>query len=251
MTLRQAGFDVRCEWGAHGVTTLGPGSDAVIIVDVMSFSTAVVVAASRGIRVHPYRWNDGSQAAFAASIGAELAGPRGEAVYSLSPASLTGLPRGACLVLPSPNGATLSLSTGGRPTFAGCLRNARAVARAAALRGRRVAVIPCGERWPEDDSLRPALEDLIGAGAIIQHLPGFRSPEAQAAVAAFREVEPVLCAALRACESGRDLVVRGFGDDIPPTADLDADSCAPILLDGVYRPDAWTADGAGDDEPRG
>ena len=49
--------------------------------------------------------------------------------YSLSPTSLTGLPKGARLVLPSPNGATLSLRAAALgTTVAACLRNARAVA---------------------------------------------------------------------------------------------------------------------------
>ena len=38
---------------------------------------------------------------------------------------------------------------------------------------------PCGERWMADSSLRPAFEDLVGAGAIIRHLWGTTSPEAR------------------------------------------------------------------------
>jgi len=45
-------------------------------------------------------------------------------------------------------------------------------------------VILACERW-EDGSLRPTVEDLIGAGSILRFLPGTRSPEAQATIAAF------------------------------------------------------------------
>jgi 2-phosphosulfolactate phosphatase len=235
MAFDQAEFDIRCEWGEKGVSTLAPTSDAVIIVDVMSFSTAVVIAAERGATVYPYRSKDDSRIEFANSIDAELAGPRGRAKYSLSPVSLMALSAGARLVLPSPNGSTLSLSTGATPTLAGCLRNARAVAQAASWLGARVSVIPCGERWKEDGSLRFCFEDFVGAGAIIRHLPGSKSPEAQAAVAAFRVAEPDLCHVLMQCSSGKELIAMGFEDDILPTAEVDVDDCVPVLTDGAYR----------------
>jgi len=234
MTFDQAEFDVRCEWGENGALALAPVSDAVIIVDVMSFSTAVVIATARGASVYPYRSKDDSRIEFARSVDAELAGPRGKARYSLSPRSVMSVPAGCRLVLPSPNGSTLSLSTGGTPTLAGCLRNASAVAQAASGYGARVSVIACGERWKEDGSLRPCFEDMIGAGAIISQLPGSHSPEAQAAVAAFRTALPDLVGALKRCSSGKELIAKGFEDDIPPIAALDVDACVPILKDGVY-----------------
>ena len=81
----------------------------------------------------------------------------------------------------------------------------------------------------------PCFRDLIGAGAIIQHLPGSQSPEAQAAVAAFRGAEPDLCTVLKQCSSGKELISMGFERDIPPTAERDVDDCAPMLKDGAYR----------------
>ena len=42
VTFCQSDHDPRCEWGVNGAFTLAPVSDAIIIVGVMSFSTAVV-----------------------------------------------------------------------------------------------------------------------------------------------------------------------------------------------------------------
>ncbi|KAB8145013.1 hypothetical protein F8S13_04035 [Chloroflexia bacterium SDU3-3] len=223
-----------CEWGERGVAQLAPLCDAVVIVDVLSFSTCVAVAVERGAEVLPYRFRDDSAEEYARERGALLAGPRSSQGYTLSPRSLLGLPAGARLVLPSPNGATLSLGTGATPTFAGCLRNAAAVARAAQACGPRVAVIPAGERWP-DGSLRPGVEDQIGAGAIIHHMRGEKSPEAQVAEAAFLAARDRLAELLLQCASGRELAEKGFAPDVALAAELGCSAAAPVLRGGGYR----------------
>ena len=235
MFFDQHAYDIRCEWGAAGVAALAPISDAVVIVDVLSFSTAVEIAASRGAVVYPFRWKDERAARFAGEHGALLAGPSRDTpgAFTLSPTSLLRIPAGTRLVLPSPNGATLSLLTGAIPTAAGCLRNAAAVARAVGQTRRQVAVIPAGERWP-DGSLRPAIEDLLGAGAIIHHLPGTRSPEAAAAEALFLHFNDTVDTVVRACSSGRELIEKGFADDVDLAAALDVSTCTPMLVDGAY-----------------
>jgi 2-phosphosulfolactate phosphatase len=232
MSTAQTGYDLRCEWGEHGVVALAPECDAIVIVDVLSFTTAVSVAIDRGALAIPHRWQDESAGERAQALGALLAGPRGSG-FSLSPLSLLDLPEGSKIVLPSPNGSTLSLGTGATPTYAGCLRNARAVARAAARHGRRVAVVPAGERWP-DESLRPSLEDLVGAGAVLRELGGTRSPEAETTVAAFEAAFGDLEAFLLASVEGRWLTARGYEQDVVAAADLDASAYAPRLLDGAY-----------------
>jgi 2-phosphosulfolactate phosphatase len=230
MTFDQQGFDIRCEWGEHGVAVLAPISDAVIIVDVLSFSTSVDVAVRNGALVFPYRWRDERAAAFAASVDAELADPRRTSRrYSLSPASLLHVEPGTRIVLPSPNGATLTLAARPTPVLAGCLRNAEAVAGAARKVGPKIAVIAAGERWRDDHSLRPSLEDYIGAGAIISCLGGRQSPEAAGAVAAFRAAKPRLSECLQQCSSGRELAELGFAEDVRLAAELNVSECAPVL----------------------
>ena len=161
MNLTQADYDIRCEWGERSVLELSPTSDVVIIVDVLSFSTCVDIAVTRGATVYPYLWKDDRAHEFASAIDAELAAPRGAGRHSLSPASFLDIPPDTKIVLPSPNGASLSLATGDAIALAGCLRNAPAVAEAACRLGKRISVIPAGERWA-DNSLRPSLEDRIG-----------------------------------------------------------------------------------------
>lgn len=235
----QTPYDIRCEWGRRGVAALAPISDVVIVVDVLSFSTCVDIAVARGATVYPCRPQEDA-AAYASRLGAVLAGRPGAADTPLpfSIAAMLSVRAGQRLVIPSPNGSTLSLVGGSTTVLAGCLRNARAVAAAAARLGRRVAVIPAGERWFEDEhgdrSLRPAAEDWIGAGAIIAHLPGSRSPEAELALAAFRAVRGRLPAFLEGCSSGRELIARGTAADLGLAAQLNVSDFAPRLVDGAY-----------------
>ena len=235
MIFDQQEFDIRCEWGAHGISVLAPISDVMIIIDVLSFSTSVDVAVTQGAIVFPYRWRDDTALAYAVSVGATLADPgRHPTRYSLSPASLTAIPKDTRIVLPSPNGATLTLAAKPTPVLAGCLRNAGAVAAVAGKYGRKIAVIPAGERWKDDGSLRPSFEDLIGAGAIISHLKGPRSPEALVALAAFQAVESALDNALRQCSSGKELIEWGFATDVMLAAQLNVSACAPVLVNDAY-----------------
>jgi 2-phosphosulfolactate phosphatase len=94
MCFNQQAFAIRCEWGMHGVAQLAPRSDAVVIVDVLSFTTCVDIVVGNGAVVYPYRWRDASALAYAQSLDAILARPRHQrdAGYSLSPASLITIP---------------------------------------------------------------------------------------------------------------------------------------------------------------
>ena len=227
------------EWGLTGVETLRDQVSVLVIVDVLSFSTAVDVAVSRGAAVYPFAYGDQEAAeAAAARVGAVLARPRRTAggQLSLSPVSLATIPAGLKVMLPSPNGSRLSLACGGTPVLAGCLRNAASVARAAkAIAGAGVVgVIPAGERWP-DGGLRPAIEDLLGAGAILDHLDLPCSPEAQVARDAYRSAGGNLANLIRASVSGRELIDAGFAGDVEMALEEGASCCAPMLIDGAYR----------------
>lgn len=165
---------------------------------------------------------------------------------SLSPASVRDAPNVRRLVLPSPNGSAICFQLARRAgdVVGLSLRNRRAVAawlqaRRLANASLRVAVIAAGERWP-DGSLRPAAEDLWGAGALISLLlaagwPG-ASPEAKAASSAFLGLPIDLGAALRGCASGRELIADGYADDVDIAAEDGLSCSVPILREGASTP---------------
>ncbi len=254
---------VRVEWGPTGAEALtryavrSGAAVAAVVVDVLSFTTCVSVGVDRGMRVHPYRWWDDTARAYADERGAVLAQPRSRARsqggISLSPSSIRAATGVSDVVLPSPNGSTISamLADAGAEVVAASLRNRQAVARwlvggLEASRGHQPAVVlvPAGERWP-DGSLRPAVEDLWGAGAVVAALasrlehrggPLLLSPEAVAAAAAWTAVEDGAREALLACASGRELVEQGWPDDVTIAAEVDTSDLVPLLRDGVFAP---------------
>lgn len=230
----QEEFGVRFQWGPLVARTLTEG--VCVVVDVLRFTTAVEAAASRGVAVYPYRWRDATAVAFADSVHAVLADGRDAAAPSLSPSSMHALSHGTSVVLPSPNGSTCAIaaSEAGAAVLAGCLRNAAAVGAWADEADGPVTVIACGEKWP-DGSLRPALEDLLGAGAILAAMTGHPSPEARAAIAAFHDAAPRLLEALSQCASGRELSEKGWHADIGYAAELNVSSTVPVLTDGAFR----------------
>jgi 2-phosphosulfolactate phosphatase len=235
----QSEFGLRFEWGLSGLRALAPVSDTVVIVDILSFTTCVSIAVDRGAVVYPYQFGDPSAAAFARRMGAELSGERNrrpKPEYTLSPTSMLNVTEGTRLVLPSPNGSRLSfeVSEGAASVLAGSLRNAAAVGAAAAERGGTVAVIAAGEQWSPGDGLRPAAEDLWGAGAIIQGVPGERSPEAWAAVAAFERIGDRISEVLPQTSSGKELLSRGHEEDVALASQLNVSSTVPLLQDKAF-----------------
>ena len=237
---RQTGSALRLDWGPTGAEAITSGCDVAVVVDVLSFTTTVTVAADRGAAVLPYPWDDVDGArALAAAHGATLAVGRsaaGPGDVSLSPPSVRAARDLHRLVLPSPNGSTISarLAATAPTVVAVSLRNRRAAAEWLRTHGAaRVAVVCAGERWP-DGSLRPAVEDLWGAGALVDLLRLDAAPESLAAAAAFRAVQDDVRGALRACASGRELVDAGYPGDVDIAAELDASTAVPVLRDGAF-----------------
>jgi 2-phosphosulfolactate phosphatase len=244
--LNQSPAGVRFEWGAAGAGLLAEACAILVVVDVLSFSTATTVAVERGIRVHPFPWRGQDARAYAGRVGAVVASGRravtADHPWSLSAAALRAAPVVPDLVLPSPNGSTIcsAAASTGAAVVAGCLRNARAVAawlmaHDYGTADRPIGVVAAGERWP-DATLRPAVEDLLGAAVLLDGLAtlqaGF-SVEAAVAVSVLDGV-PDVAAAVRGCGSGRELMAAGFGQDVEIAVEINRTDVVPLLHSGVF-----------------
>ena len=244
----QSGHLVRMDWGLTGAATLA--AEITVVIDVLSFTTTVGIAVERGITVLPYAWRDERAGEYAAERDAVLAVGRLERLgrleqagrVSLSPAAMARVHGIERIVLPSPNGSTIAfaLAGAGATVVAASLRNATAVAEhlAPLLRdGASCSVVPAGERWP-DDTMRPCVEDLWGAGAVIAALgdlgaTGF-SPEVRVAEQAFRAVRPHLAAELAACAGALELAAAGHGADVEVSGQLDVSRIVPVLRGDAF-----------------
>lgn len=200
----QSSYQVRFEWGAEGLARLAP-SEIVVVVDVLRFSSTVIQALERGESV-----------------------PMDAAAHAVSR-----------------NGAAVAAAASGLVLLGG-LRNAAAVARAILAeqerRGARtsIAVIAAGELTSREPAapLRFAVEDLLGAGAVIDALADLgidhSSPEAAVAGEAFRALRGAAKHLLTASGSGRELEAAGRRDEVLAAAAVDAASVVPVLRDGIF-----------------
>lgn len=242
----QSSFRVRLEWGRRGARVAAARGDILVVVDVLSFSTAVATAIDRGALVRPCADQEEADSV-AVEIGGEAAVHRlraqREGGYSLSPLSFLHAGAGARVTLASPNGATCSRHAAVVPhLFAGALVNATAVGAAVdrllAARERNATVVACGERWQthsEDGELRFAIEDYLGAGAIIAAIGAEKSPEARLAEMAFRGARESIAEIIRDSGSGVELRAKGYGGDVDHAAKLDRYATVPKMREGMFE----------------
>lgn len=236
----QGGYRCRLDWGRHGARQAAERGDITVIVDTLSFSSAVVTAVHHGAVIYPCATTDDLDA-LGRRHRAEVAVRRHEVPvkgrFSLSPLTYVGIAPGTAIIIASPNGAVCCAS--GRPAphlLVGALNNARAVAAAVSSlldrTDRCVTVVACGERWKvptEDGAIRFALEDYLGAGAILSHLSHEPSPEARVCAAAFVGARDDLPRLIEDCSSGRELRAMGFGQDPAHAAKLDCYDAVPVM----------------------
>jgi 2-phosphosulfolactate phosphatase len=232
-------------WGRRGLSEAALRGDIVVIVDVLSFSTCVVTATQHGGVIVPCAEEDDPHA-LAERHDAVVAVRREQATardrYSLSPLSFAAVRPGQTVVLPSPNGgACSSLGDGASFLFAGAIVNATAVGhtvtRLVDSSDHTVTIVATGERYgtpSEDGTIRFAVEDYVGAGAILAAIDADKSPEAEVCESAFAQVRHRLGEVLWGCESGLELRERGYKEDVHHASQLDRYSAVPIMLDGRF-----------------
>jgi 2-phosphosulfolactate phosphatase len=239
--ISQSSYDCRVEWGIRGAREAAERGDILIIVDVLSFSSTVISALSHGAIIYPYPPNlDGS--VYAEKVGAEYILGRAEAAKkgkpTLSPVSFNYESANKKYVLSSLNGAFCTWIASKVPALLiGALLNAAAVASIAnqvrSKTGANITVVPCGEQWSEvsedENNLRPAIEDYLGAGAILSNLEGKKSPESEVCIGAFQNSNQKIEELIRDCGSGRELRERGFEADVRHCSRLNGNHTVPIL----------------------
>lgn len=203
----QPSYQVRFDWGVAGLSRLAP-ADIVVVVDVLRFSSTVTDAVAAGGTV--------------------------------------SLPDAATW---SRNGAAVAAAAGDATVLVGSIRNASAVARAVLeVQNRRQArtsvnVIAAGELTDAGD-LRFAVEDLLGAGAIISVLSDLgadhTSPEAAAACESARGLRRALRHLLTASGSAKEIAegvestAKMIASGVVPTepaaaSQFDATDAVPVL----------------------
>ncbi|HYO97037.1 MAG TPA: 2-phosphosulfolactate phosphatase [Polyangiaceae bacterium] len=180
---------------------------------------------------------------YGARVGAEVLLGRGEAVAlgkpGLSPGSFNASHAGKKYVLCSLNGALCSFACSQAPLcLLGAFVNAqvtieylRSLLKDPGLRG--ITLIACGETWHdarEDESkLRPCLEDLLCAGQILSGVGGEPDCEATVAIAAYQGCAVRRNELIRASLSGRELIQRGYAEDVAAALTDDSRPCVVKL----------------------
>lgn len=223
-------------WGLEGAADLLERESCalVVVIDVLSFSTTVSIAAARGISVVPAP--PGQAESLSERLGMALAAPRraglADSPWSLSPSVMSEAPYTEAVVIASPNGAAISAAAAaaGLPVVAGCLRNRAAVATHLAQAEGEIALVAAGERYGSG-GLRPAGEDLVGAGlaAALARAGAQLDPEAALAARAASLGPPELTELLRRSRSACELADRGFAEDVGLALAIDSDAVVPLL----------------------
>ncbi|CAN3700923.1 hypothetical protein MMX123_00916 [Microbacterium sp. MM2322] len=198
--LSQSDYQVRLEWGGAGLSRLAD-AHVVVLVQTLGLSARALAAAEAGAPL------DAVDDAAAALVRASAA-------------------TGAYIVV-------------------GGLRNAAAVAahvlEVQRTRGERTSISIVAAGYPDGtdaEGLRFAVDDLLGAGAVVAALGDLgidhASPDAAVAGEGFRALGGAVRHLLTASGTGRALAADGQREQVLAAAARDAASVVPVLRDGAF-----------------
>ena len=198
--LSQSDYQVRLEWGGAGLSRLAD-AHVVVLVQTLGLSARALAAAEAGA---PFDAVDDAAAALVRA----------------------------------------SAATGAHVVVGG-LRNAAAVAahvlEVQRTRGERTSISIVAAGYPDGtdaEGLRFAVDDLLGAGAVVAALGDLgidhASPDAALAGEGFRALGGAVRHLLTASGTGRALADDGARDVVLGAAARDASSVVPVLRDGVF-----------------
>jgi 2-phosphosulfolactate phosphatase len=231
------------DWGTRGVIEASKRGDIIVVVDVLSFSSAVTNAVHNGVIIYPFPRtgdiNEYSKLVDAEICILERARARELGLPSLSATSFNESHKGQKYIMSSINGATcVRAANENNIIFAGCLLNAKAVAEICNQiqkeKGLNITVVACGERWSDLGDgirdLRPSIEDYLGAGSIIKSLNGTKSPEAKVCISAYQNSKNELKELINECSSGRELKLMDFPEDVEFCSQINKFNEVPVLV---------------------
>lgn len=198
--LSQSDYQVRLEWGGAGLSRLAD-AHVVVLVQTLGLSARALAAAEAGA---PFDAVDDAAAALVRA----------------------------------------SAATGAHVVVGG-LRNAAAVAahvlEVQRTRGERTSISIVAAGYPDGtdaEGLRFAVDDLLGAGAVVAALGDLgidhASPDAAVAGEGFRALGGAVRHLLTASGTGRRLAADGRRDEVLAAAARDAASVVPVLRDGAF-----------------
>ncbi|WP_154096202.1 2-phosphosulfolactate phosphatase [Microbacterium testaceum] len=198
----QSDYQVRFDWGRRGSDRLAP-AHVVVVVQTLGLTAHALSAVEHGAAL-------------------DLAGDDDPAAA-----------------------LALAAEAAGAHVVVGGLRNAAAVAdhvlAVQRARGERTSISIVAAGYPDgDEAVRFAVDDLLGAGAVIAALGDLgidhASPDAAVAGEGFRALGGAVRHLLTASGTGRALAADGGRDGVLHAAARDAASVVPVLRDGVVGP---------------
>lgn len=239
----QKEYQVRFDWGIAGLRAIAPDVDAVVIVDVLTFGTAVELAVAGGDQV-PLAPVPLAQVTDAAGSTVPESGTAGGARDSGEPGGTGGTGDLADSSAVAAEALAGALAAGDRLALVAGFRNRGAVAaylreQQAKKDGRYVIAIVAAGEERSDGSTRFTLEDQLAAGALVDALAelgiDYHSPEAAVACAGFLSLRRAVGQLVRASASGRELVQQGRAAEVAAATQLDSSAVIPILGEFGFR----------------